>query len=230
MTEKRMSESEEPRGARGGGDRRRQDRRRDERRTPPPPWRRPWAFLLYGVALAVTVVVFTGVLRSGDDEVVTEAPADLPPAGTARVPAPAPPPPEGVAEEARAHADFERLIAEGGAARGRLVRVELYCGSISPVAVRQIPDEERALAALSDDEARIPAAECKWGAGRAEGRREDLILVIPPHFVDAFAQAPMVEDGFVRRRRIVADIEWIGRSEALALRTAGILRRFPAAG
>jgi hypothetical protein len=33
----------------------------------------------------------------------------------------------------------------------------------------------------------------------------------------------------VRRRRVVADIEWIGRSEALALRTAGVLRRYPAA-
>jgi hypothetical protein len=34
-----------------------------------------------------------------------------------------------------------------------------------------------------------------------------------------------VELNFVRRRRIPANVEWLGRSEELALRNAGVLRQ-----
>ena len=31
-------------------------------------------------------------------------------------------------------------------------------------------------------------------------------------------------DGYVRRRKVVANVEWIGKSRALALQTVGIFR------
>jgi hypothetical protein len=230
MSESERSSGEKTTGEKTtGGDRRRKERRRDDRRGPVPPWRRPWAFVLYGVGLAITVVLVAALMRGGGDPPPRDRTPD-PRAGVQQPQAPPPPDPAGAAEEATGHADYERLLAEGGAARGRLVRVELYCGSVSSVATRQVPDEERALADLADAEGRVPAAECKWGRRRDEVQREDLMLVVPPHFVERFAQAPTVEDGFVRRRRVVADIEWMGRSEGMALRTTGILRRYPAAG
>ena len=36
--------------------------------------------------------------------------------------------------------------------------------------------------------------------------------------------SPVVQDNFVERRRVTAEVEWVGRSEALALRTAGVFR------
>jgi hypothetical protein len=35
---------------------------------------------------------------------------------------------------------------------------------------------------------------------------------------------PEVERSFVRRREVSAEVEWIGRSEALALRNVAVLR------
>jgi hypothetical protein len=223
-----MSESQTDRGARStGGDRRRKERRRDDRRGPVPPWRQPWAYVLYGVGLAVTLVLVFALTRGGEPDPVAQD-ETAPGTGVQQPRDPPPPDPTGEAEAARQHVDFERLLAEGSGARGRLVRVELYCGSITPVATRQIPEEESSLQALTDAEGRLPAAECKWGRRREDVQREDLMLAVPAHLVERFAQAPTVEDGFVRRRRIVADIEWVGRSEAVSLRTVGILRRYPA--
>jgi hypothetical protein len=56
-------------------------------------------------------------------------------------------------------------------------------------------------------------------------RREDLLLLVPPARAEEFAAAPVVTDNFVQRRRVVAEVEWVGRSETLALRTAAVFQR-----
>ena len=70
----------------------------------------------------------------------------------------------------------------------------------------------------------MPGAVCKWGPS-GEVRREALLLLIPPALADEFAAAPEVTDNFVQRRRVVAEVEWVGRSETLALRTAAVFQR-----
>jgi hypothetical protein len=81
---------------------------------------------------------------------------------------------------------------------------------------------EAAVAALAAN-GRVPAAECKWGSAN-DPRREDFVLLVPPDLADRFASTPVVTDQFQRRRRISAEVEWLGRSEALALRPAGVFR------
>lgn len=218
-----MNESQAPGGeAARQGDRRQGDRRRTDRRTPAPWWRRPWALVGYGV---LATLVLVGVLRAvgGDDAPVVAA------SGVAREgvspPAIEPTPPQNtVVEDAWTSADYERLLAEGEAAVGRRVRVELFCEAIAPITLsptRQVP---AAVAALADSAQQIPVAQCKWG--RQGGvRREELTLLVPPALAEAFASAPTVRDGFLTRRLVRAEVEWLGRSEALALRTGGVLRR-----
>ena len=67
----------------------------------------------------------------------------------------------------------------------------------------------------------MPGAECKWGTGVDA---PDLLLLVPAHLAPAFAAAPEVQQSFVSRRSVRAELEWIGRSEALALRNVGVLR------
>lgn len=220
MSELEPKENLPPKGGeRRRKDRRSGDRRGDERRTPPPFWRRPAAFIAYGVVGALLIMLF---FRGGDDGVPDPAaevfvaepevrPADLPVASGPLEPT----------REAFTLAQYERLIAEGEGAVGEIVRVELYCGSIIPVTVRESDRAEPALLALAEGSGRVAGAECRWSQ---EGRSSDFLLVVPADLAEEFARAPEVELNFVRRRRIPAHVEWLGRSEALSLRTAGVLR------
>lgn len=213
-------------GDRRQADRRRADRRKQDRRAPPPLWRRPWALVLYGVVGTLFVVLLFNRSRPtpvpvADGEVVTTAPV-------APAPVDSPSPAAVLPEDARRPADFERLMAEGDAAKGRHLRVELYCSSISQVALRSgVTVVEEPVAVLADTSNRVPAAECKWGRRQGEESRADFLLLVPPELAERFAGAPSVEDGFVRRRRIEGIVEWVGRSDALALRTVGVLREYP---
>jgi hypothetical protein len=221
-----MSQSNEtPREARGDGDRRANDRRRLERRAPLPPWRRPWAFVGYGVALGLAAVLLWGNVggsggtpRNDDAPMVAREPGTPAPAA----PKAAPPKSSAAPEAAFGAAGYERLVLQGAAASGRTVRTELYCAQPTSYQVRTNVSAEPAVAALTDN-GRIPAAECKWG-GANDPRREDFLLLVPKDQAEAFANAPVISDDFQRRRRVVADVEWVGRSEALALRTAGVFR------
>jgi hypothetical protein len=208
-------------GDRRGPDRRGNERRATERRAPPPVWRRPWALVSYGVVGAFAVVLLFGGLWGEDEPPVAEV-VDAPPVSPApqAAPAGAATPPQ----DAFSTADFERLVIEGQEAHGRRVRTELYCNSPDAVALRQgVASAERAILALRDSVGRVPAAECKWGA-RGDERRQDFLLLVPPDLADDFAAAPITTDNFVRRRRLLAEVEWIGRSEVLSLRTTGVLR------
>ncbi|HUE96102.1 MAG TPA: hypothetical protein VMN39_05555 [Longimicrobiaceae bacterium] len=206
-------------GDRRGRDRRSSDRRKEDRRSPVPPWRRPAAFVAYGVVATLVLVL----LFSGGEETVQPFPNDPESLAAVR------------AENARAMgvgqpadrqavtvADFESLVAEGDAAVGSVVEAELFCGSLSSIALRDVEGIDPRLAALADSDRRVPAAECRWSR---EARSTDLLLVVPPQLAAEFARAPEVELNFVRRRRVPADVLWLGRSEGLALRTAGILSR-----
>jgi hypothetical protein len=213
-------------GERRGKDRRKNDRRRTDRRLPSPWWRRPWALVAYGVVGTLLVVLLFNRSRppqipAGGEEAVTTAPPGTP---VAESPPPAPTAP---VENARRMADHERLMAEGDAAKGRILHVELYCSSISPVALRGVQPVESSIVELADAGSRVPAAECKWGPPRGTEARADVLLLVPPHLAEAFADAPTVDDGFVRRRRIEGSAEWVGRSEALALRTGLVLHEYP---
>ena len=217
-------ENETPGSARGsdrrGRDRRHTDRRSGDRRTPPPPWRRPWAFVGYGVAAALVVVLAFQAFggdddQPGDDLRLTTAPR--PPPWTPPRPTAAPPP-----RTPTAWADYERLLSRGSAAAGRRVRTVLYCQATSRVASGLRRQRRPAVAALADQDRRVPAAECKWG-GTPDA--PDFLLLVPPDLAERFAAAPEVSQGFVRRRRVPAEMEWLGRSEALALRKAGVLER-----
>ncbi len=207
-------------GDRRGRDRRGSDRRREDRRAPVPLWRRPAAYAAYGVVGALIVVL---ALRGLDGEAAPPDPVPLESAENAssappvQLPAVAP----GEVRDAYTIGDFQALIAEGERAVGQVVRVDLYCGSISAVAVRDVQGISPALEALADVEGRVGAAECRWSE---EARSSDMMLVVPPSLVTEFAEAPEVELNFVRRRRIPAHVEWLGRSEALSLRYAGVLR------
>lgn len=224
-----MSQSNEtPRAPRGSeGDRRGNERRREERRAPVPVWRRPWAYAAYGVAVALLgVYLFSG--RGGD----TPRPSNDAPMVTREPGGPAvqqpdtpvaPPPATGAAEAAFGAAGYERLVLQGAAARGRMVRTELYCEQPTSYQVRtNVTTTEPVVAALTDN-GRIPAAACKWG-GANDPRREDFLLLVPKELAGMFSTAPVASDNFQRRRRIIATVEWVGPSEALSLRTAGVFR------
>jgi hypothetical protein len=228
----RSEEKQAGEGATGdprGGDRRRKDRRRNDRRTPPPWWRRPPALIAYGVLGTLVIVLFLnrsrppGIPAGGPDEITTAAP------GAPVAASPASASPDAPPVDAYRMADHERLVAEGDDARGRWIRVELYCGTISSMSLRGVDRMERQISELADANNRVPAAECKWGVAQNGAPRADVLLLIPPGSAEAFANAPVVDDGFVPRRRVVGTAEWIGRSEAMALRTALVLRELPGA-
>lgn len=204
-------------GDRRAKDRRKSDRRQEGRRAPPPPWRRPSAFVAYGVVVTLVLVA----LLTGEDESVAEFPGGSGPGSTAVAASPIPQAaPGSTIRQAFSVAEFERLVAEGDAAVGAIVQAELFCGSIAPMALRQIEGIDPALSALADADNRVPAAECRWSR---EARSSDFLLVVPPDLAVEFASGPEVELNFVRRRRVAADVYWLGRSEGLALRMAGIL-------
>jgi hypothetical protein len=210
-------DGESGRERRNSGDRRSGNRRRDERRTPPPIWRRPAAYVAYGLLAGLVLVL---IFRGGGSQPAGVDPAALERLAIPEAP-PSPPPGAGPTREAFTLAQYERLTAEGGDAVGEIVRTELFCGNISPVTVRTGERSNRSLAALADAEGRVPGAECRWGR---EARSSDFLLIVPPDLAEEFARAPEVELNFVRRRRVPANVEWLGRSEELALRTAGVLR------
>lgn len=205
------------------GDRRGRDRRKTDRRAPVPPWRKPWALVAYGALAALAVVLLMNL--DSDDE---REPGAVQVVEASRAPtiADSPAAAAGPTEDAFRGADYERLIAQGSEAAGKRVRVELYCSAIATVALQQ-QRVSSSVAELADGQGRVPGAECKWGS-RQEVRREDFLLLVPPALAERFGDAPVVEEGFVRRRKVVGEVEWIGRSEALALRTTGVLRSFGA--
>ena len=186
------------------------------------------ALVAYGVAGTLALVLLLGGL-GGDDEPVAPAGEQLeerPAEGTTKV---APTDPQVAAagpEDAYGTAGFERLVVEGEAAIGKTVRTELFCAApqnFTIVTGHRAPASVTTLIQAGE----VPAAVCKWGPS-GEVRREDLLLLIPPALADEFAAAPEVTDNFVQRRRVVAEVEWVGRSETLALRTAGVFRGFVA--
>jgi hypothetical protein len=208
-------------GDRRGQDRRVADRRARERRLPPPPWRRPWALVAYGVVGALALVAIWNLASGGRTAPVEEEPtvvrADTPaqvvdPVATADP-----------FEDASGAEGFERLMVGGEASVGRRVRTELFCGSVSSFTIIQGHPVPRSVADLIQ-EGKVPAAECKWGRPSEGQSRSDFLLLIPPDLADEFASAPVVTDNYVERRHVVADVEWVGRSETLALRTGGVLR------
>lgn len=214
---------EVPAGDKRGGDRRGSDRRRVDRRAPAPPWRRPWAFAAYGAgAVLVLVLLVRGCGRddqpSGPTAPVAKAPAPLDTAHT--------PQRTGAVEDAMTTGDYERLTLEGERAVGRMVKAQLYCEPPAQVALETATADtvEAPVAAITDTLThRVSAADCKWGA-QDDPRREDFLLLVPPQLATEFASQPVALDGFVRRRRLIANVEWIGRSRALALQTVGIFR------
>ena len=217
MTE---SETENPRSARVGGDRRGSDRRRVERRAPLPVWRRPWALVGYGVLGALVLVILTRSLGSDEEDrtpmEVTRTVSPPPVAGGTPASASAP------VLDAYTIAEFEGLVARGQEAEGQRVRTVLFCAATQSIALMSVDEVNRSIAELADSERRVPGAECKWSTDR---NAPDFLLLIPPELTSAFAEAPEVRRGFVDRRRVVAEVEWLGRPDALALRTAGVLRR-----
>jgi hypothetical protein len=211
-------------GDKRGGDRRGGDRRRVDRRAPPPPWRTPWAFAGYGAGAVLVLVL---LLRGCGGERNTPGVATAPVA-----PAPAPvdtahtPQRPGQVEPAMSTGDYERLTLEGERAVGRIVKAQLYCEPPQQVALETATADtvEAPIAAIRDSVTnRVSAADCKWGA-QDDPRRGDFLLVVPPQLAAEFASQPVALDGFVRRRRLIANVEWIGRSRALALQTVGIFR------
>jgi hypothetical protein len=219
MPEPTIPENTENDRNRRGPDRRGDDRRRPERRAPRPLWQRPWAYALYGVLGAFLVVV---VVRSfeDDEEPQVTGPVRTVTAGaavdTTATPAASAPP-----REALGTGEYERLLAQGEAAAGQRVITQLYCEPVNSISMKvDIPVSE-SVATLADANGRVPGADCKWGA---DTDAPDLLLLVPANLAPAFAAAPEVQQSFVRRRSVRAELEWIGRSDALALRNVGVLR------
>lgn len=218
-----QSQEERPQAARAG-DRRGNERRRLDRRAPAPLWRRWWALVGYGVVGALALVMLLGGLGGGgDDEPADEALVERTGEGATGV-APANPAATAAGpEDAYGTAGFERLVVEGEAAVGKIVLAEMFCGAPQDFTIIAGHTAPRSVASLIQG-GKVPGSVCKWGP-TGEPRREDLLLLIPPAQAQEFATAPVVTDNFVERRRVVAEMEWVGRSETLALRTAAVFRR-----
>src|SRR5690606_26796978 len=107
------------------------------------------------------------------------------------------------AREATSLAHLEILLAEGESAVGQIVRTELYCQSITPIAVRSTDRGWGALDGIVDAEGRVGGAECRWSD---ESRSSDFLLVIPPELAERFTAMPEIEMNFVLRRRVPARI------------------------
>jgi hypothetical protein len=221
MADPRSSETESSRAGERRADNRRAGERRTDRRLPPPVWRRPWALVGYGVLGALlTVALFRGFAEDAPPERGEIVAVQPQPTSTV------PTTPESASPQprvGRSSADFEQLVVEGAAAKGQRVVGELACNAPTTYTLSPTDTVAAAVLALRDAESRVPGAECKWGL-RGETRRGDLLLLIPPELSERFASAPIAQDEFVRRRRLTAEVEWVGRSDALALRNVGVLR------
>lgn len=211
----------ESRGDRRDVERRRNDRRQTDRRFPVPAWRKPWALVSYGVLGALALVLLIGALTSDDTE---EQPGEVVTASPAQ-PTVTPPPAAPTAPiEGPRDADYDRLVIAGEEAVGRRIRTELFCDTPKPVTLQEVDQLEAPIAALRDQSGEVRGADCKWGRGGTGSSRKEFLLLVPPEQATAFASQPMVTDNFVQRRHIRGEVEWIGRSRALALRTTGVLR------
>lgn len=122
------------------------------------------------------------------------------------------------------NAAFEALILQGRNASGLRLRTELSCNTPSPIALSKVDTVPAAISALRMLDGRVPASECKWGQ-QGETQRPDFLLLVPPRLAEQFASTPLASDEFVPRRHLIAEVEWIGRSDALALRPTGVLRQ-----
>lgn len=208
------------RGKSRGGDRRSGDRRNDERRSPPPIWRRPWAFVGYGVVASLLLVLLMRSFRGSPEEgSALEVTTTMAPP---RVAGGAPPAASDPVIEGFTIGEFEKLLAQGEAAEGQRVRTVLFCEPTRVISLRDADEVTRSVAELADARRRVAGAECKWSAD--EGA-PDFLLLVPPDLAERFAGMPVVRQGFIRRRRVPAEVEWLGRPESLALRTAGVLRQ-----
>jgi hypothetical protein len=211
--------AEDRAGDRRANDRRRRDRRRTDRRVPLPWWRRPPALVAYGVAGALLLVgiynLATPDAPRAPDKPMSTVPAE--PIAESK-----PVTESKTAEAAYTTGDFERLIIEGQDAVGKRVNAELFCAAPSRMSVRVDVPVEAPIAPLVQD-AHVSAAECRWGR-LADERREEFVLVVPPEQAAAYASAPVTTADFIQRRHLYAQVEWVGRSKALALRSAGVLR------
>jgi hypothetical protein len=218
------TDAESGSGDRRQVDRREVDRRRGDRRAGLSRWRGPLAYAGYGAVATILAVAGLHGLDSPAPEgpalaaaMEIEPMADIAPAAAR----PAPPSPT-IPRQAFTLADFEVLLAEGESAVGQTVQAELYCQSIAPVAIRAtLNGPGAALIDIVDAEGRVGGAECRWSN---ESRTSDFLLVIPPDLAEAFTAMPEVELNFVQRRRVRASVEWLGRSDPLSLRIAGVLR------
>lgn len=199
-----------------GGDRRGIDRRRVERRSPPPVWRRPWAYVAYGLVAGLALVLIFGGRRKEPAAVRLETTTALPGVDTIGMPAARKP-----VLDANSVGDYERLLAQGESAAGQQVRTVLFCSPMRSVSMIAGSNISSSMAALADAKGQVPGAECKWGSG---SDAPDLFLLVPPGLAAEFAATREVEISFMRRRRVPAEIEWIGRSEALALRIVAVLQ------
>lgn len=216
------SQPEAPRGPRTG-ERRGTDRRKTDRRDPIPFWRKPIALVGYGVAGALLLVMLLGGLRGGDKGVARDErlSSSTGAANPAVEDEPARPPPR-APEDAYGQAGYDRLTVEGQASIGRLVKTELFCQSPRTFTIVSGDTVRRALGDLIQNGV-IPAAECRWGSA-SDAKREAFLLIVPPAHARDFANTPVVTEAFVERHRVVALVEWIGPTQALALRPAGIMR------
>jgi hypothetical protein len=174
------------------------------------------------VGVLALVLAFRGCGRDGNAPVDATGPIAPAPAPIATTPVT---PRNGPVEQALRTADFERLTLQGEQARGRIVPAQLYCDAPTPVALSASTDTvEAAIAPLVDRAAsRVPAATCLWGA-QDDPRREEFLLLVPPELASQFTSEPVTLDGYVRRRKVIANVEWIGKSRALSLQTVGIFR------
>src|SRR5690606_2863882 len=126
-------------------------------------------------------------------------------------------------QDAYGTAGFERLLAEGEGAVGLRVRTTLYGEPIRSAGLRRGSGSvtPQSVLATADAAGRVPAAERRWGN---DASAPELLLIVPPEAAARFATMPQVEQSFVLRREVPAEVEWIGRSEALALRNVAVLR------
>lgn len=178
--------------------------------------------MAYGVTGAFVVIL---LLSMGDEE--AQEPGAATPVGT-RVALPAVDSSAigrgtGSIRDAHGTVGFEALLAEGETATGQQVRTTLYCEPIRSIALRRSAEVtvHASIAEHAGSAGRVPAAECHWGS---EVSAPEVLLIVPPALAQQFASMEEVEQSFVLRREVPAVVEWVGRSDALALRTVAVLR------
>lgn len=182
-----------------------------------PVWRSPGAYVAYGVVSALfLVLLWRGMAGREEEPTITafQAPAERKDVvDSTLVVTPT--------RDARTLGDYERLVAEGQAAVGQVVGAELYCGPIRSISMRKVDTPSPVLTALADAEGRVAGAECRW---TREDRTANFLLIVPPYLAEDFARMPEEEINFIRQRVVPANVEWLGRSDDLSLRIAGVLR------